>query len=347
VIDLRSDTATKPSKEMRAAMASAEVGDEQKREDPTVLELERRAAELLGQEEAVYLPTASMANQIACRILTEPGDELLAEENAHILLSEQGGPAVHSGLVTRSIRTVAGRFSGDDVRSLMRDRTSMHMARTRLVAVENTHNSSGGRCWRLEELDDVVTTARELDLKLHLDGARLLNAATATGIEPAEYGRRFDTVTLCLSKGLGCPLGAVLATSSALAWRARRGKHLMGGAMRQAGIVAAAGVYALRHNVERLADDHARARRLGEALYEAGVPVDLEQVETNFVQVDAAPLGLARAEAMAQMKEAGVLLSTTVWPTKLRAVTHLDVDDDDIDAAIDAIPRALGALARV
>src|SRR5215211_5034893 len=316
---------------MREAMANAEVGDEQKREDPTVLELERRAAELLGQEEAVYLPTASMANQIACKILTQPGDELLAEENAHILLSEQGGPAVHAGLVTRPIRTLAGRFSGDDVRALMRDRTSMHMARTRLVAVENTHNSSGGRCWRLE----------------HLDGARLLNAATAAGTAPGEYGRRFDTVTLCLSKGLGCPLGAVLATSSELAWKARRGKHLLGGAMRQAGIVAAAGVYALEHNVDRLADDHARARRLGEALHEAGVPVDLEQVETNFVQVDAAPLGLTRGEALARLKEAGVLLSTTVWPTRLRAVTHLDVEDDDIDAAIDAIPRALGALARV
>jgi threonine aldolase len=346
VIDLRSDTATQPSRGMREAMASAEVGDEQKREDPTVLELERRVATLLGQDEAVYLPTASMANQIACRVLTEPGDELLAEENAHILLSEQGGPAVHSGLVTRPIRTKAGRFGGADIRALMRDRTSMHMARTRLVAVENTHNSSGGRYWRLDEIDDVVATARELDLKLHLDGARLLNASVAAGIPAAEYGRRFDTVTLCLSKGMGCPLGALLATSAELAWKARRGKHLMGGAMRQAGIVAAAGLYALDHNVERLAEDHARARRLGRALHEAGVPVDLEQIETNFVQIDVAPLGLTREEATAQMKHEGVLLSTTVWSTKLRAVTHLDVDDDDIEAAIDSIPRALGVLAR-
>jgi len=346
VIDLRSDTATKPSAGMRAAIAAAEVGDEQKREDPTVNELERRAAELLGQEEAVYLPTASMANQIALRILTEPGDELLAEENSHILLSEQGGPAVHSGLVTRPIAGTAGRFSPDDVRRLMRDRTSMHMARTRLVSVENTHNSSGGRCWPLEEIDAVVATARELDLRAHLDGARLLNAAVATGVAAAEYGRRFDTVTLCLSKGLGCPLGALVATSSELAWKARRMKHLFGGAMRQAGIVAVAGVYAFDHNVERLADDHARARRLAEALHEAGVPIDLEQVETNFVQVDVEPLGLTREEALARLKEHGVLLSTTVWPTKLRAVTHLDVTDDDVDAAIDAVPRALGALAR-
>ena len=189
MIDLRSDTKTKPSRGMRDAMANAEVGDEQRREDPTVNELERLAAELLGQEEAVYLPTASMANQIACRILTEPGDELLAEENAHILLSEQGGPAVHSGLVTRPIRTKAGRFRGADVRALMRDRTSMHMSRTRLVAVENTHNSSGGRYWRLDEIDDVVNAARELDLKLHLDGARLLNASVASGRGRAAAGR--------------------------------------------------------------------------------------------------------------------------------------------------------------
>jgi threonine aldolase len=331
---------------MRAAMATAEVGDEQKREDPTVLELERRAAELLGQEEAVYLPTATMANQIALKILTQPGDELLAEENAHTLLSEQGGPAVHSGLVTRPIRTAAGRFTGEDVRRLVRDRTSMHMSRTRVVAVENTHNSSGGRCWSIDEVDDVVDTARTLDLVVHLDGARLLNAVTATGVSAVEYGRRFDTVTLCLSKGLGCPLGALLATSRELAWHARRGKHLLGGAMRQAGIVAAAGIYALDHNVERLADDHARARRLAEALSAAGVPVDLAQVETNFVQIDVEPLGLTCAEAMARMKDEGVLLSTTVWPTKLRAVTHLDVGDEDIDTASDAIPRALGVLAR-
>ena len=345
MIDLRSDTATKPTRGMREAMANAEVGDEQKREDPTVLELERRAAELLGQEEAVYLPTATMANQIACRILTQPGDELLAEENSHILLSEQGGPAVHAGLVTRGIHGTAGRFSPDDVRRLMRDRTSMHMARTRLVSIENTHNSSGGRCWPLEEVDAVVSTARELDLRVHLDGARLLNAATASGVPASEYGRRFDTVTLCLSKGLGCPLGALLATSAEHAWHARRGKHLMGGAMRQAGVVAAAGVYALDHHVERLAEDHARARRLGEALADAGVPVDLEQVETNFVQVDVGPLGLTVQEALSRMRREGVLLSTTVWPTKLRAVAHLDVDDADIDGAIDAVPRALGVLA--
>ena len=346
VIDLRSDTATRPSAGMRRAMAEAVVGDEQRREDPTVLELERRTAELLGQEEAVYLPTASMANQIAVRILSRPGDELLAEENSHLFLSEQGGAAAHSGLVTRHLRGVAGRFSAEQVRAAFREETT-HSSRTRVVAIENTHNSSGGRIWPLAEVDAVVTAAKELGLLAHLDGARLLNAAVATGVAPAEYGRRFATVTLCLSKGLGCPLGAVLATSADRAWDARRGKHLFGGAMRQAGVVAAAGVYALDHNVERLAEDHARARRLAEGLHAAGVAVDLERVETNFVQVDVGPLGLSKAEAIARLADEGVGLSATAHPTLLRAVTHLDVDDEAIDRALDLIPRALGVLARV
>ena len=343
VIDLRSDTVTQPTPGMRAAIASAVVGDEQKREDPTVLELERRAAELLGQEEAVFLPTATMANQIALRSLSEPGDELIAEENSHVLIAEQGGPAFHAGLVTRPLPSAAGRFSPEQIRASFRA-AGTHTSRTRIVSVENTHNSSGGRVWPLAEIDAVVETARELDLRVHLDGARLLNASVATGVAAAEYGRRFDTVTLCLSKGLGCPLGAILATSAELAWKARRGKHLFGGAMRQAGIVAAAGVYALEHHVERLADDHARAHRLAEGLAAAGLPVALDRVETNFAQLDVGPLGLAPAEAIARMRAEGVLLSPTVHPTVLRAVTHLDVSDDDIDEAIETIPRALGAL---
>src|ERR687884_1718808 len=298
MIDLRSDTATRPTPAMRDAIARAVVGDEQKREDPTVNELERRGAELLGHEAAVYLPTATMANQIALRILAEPGDELLAEESSHVLLSELGGPAVHSGLVTRGLRGVAGRFSPEQVRAAYRDRTSMHVSPTRLVVVENTHNSSGGRIWPLEEMEAMAATCRELDIHIHLDGARLMNAAVATATPAAEIGRRFDTVTLCLSKGLGCPLGALVAGSPELMVRARRLKHLFGGAMRQAGIVAAAGVYALEHHVERLAEDHARARRLAEGLTAAGIAIDLDAVETNFIQIDVGPLGLTKAEAL-------------------------------------------------
>ncbi len=346
MIDLRSDTQTRPTPEMRAAIAAAEVGDEQKREDPTVNELERRAAELLGHAEAVFVPTATMANEIALRALGRPGDEVVAEENAHILLAELGGPAVHAGLMTRPLRCEAGRFTPEQLRRTVRVTDRSHIPPTRIVSVENTHNASGGRVWPLEEIEAIAATARELELRLHLDGARVLNAAVASGVPAARIGGYFDTVTLCLSKGLGCPLGAIVAGSEELMAEARRLKHLFGGAMRQAGIVAAAGVYALEHHVERLADDHERARRLAEGLDAAGVPVDLEQVETNFVQVDLAPLGLSPGEALERLAEHGVGLSMTAHPTKLRAVTHLDVGDEDIDRAVELIPRALGALAR-
>lgn len=329
---------------MRAAIAAAAVGDEQKREDPTVNELEARGAALLGQEEAVYLPTATMANQIAIRIHTEPGDELLGEENCHVFISELGGPAVHSGVVTRGLQGIAGRFTPEQIRAAYRQ-PAVHSPRTKVVWVENSHNASGGRIWPLEEIDALRATCDELDLRFHLDGARLLNAAVASGEDAATIGRRFDTVTLCLSKGLGCPLGALLAGPAESMAKARRLKHLFGGAMRQAGIVAAAGVYALDHHVDLLADDHARAKRLALGLAEAGLAVDPDRTETNFVQIDVAPL--TPAEAMALLAEQGVGLSATIHPTVLRAVTHLDVDDDDIDRALELIPRALGSLARV
>jgi threonine aldolase len=344
VIELRSDTLTQPTPGMRRAIAEAVVGDEQKREDPTVLELESRAAELLGQEASVYLPTATMANQIAIRILTEPGDVVIAEEHSHLFIAEQGGPAAHSGLFTRPLPGYAGRLAPEQIRAAMTDTRSGHEPVTKLVSVENTHNSSGGRVWPLDELASVVETSRDLGLRVHLDGARVLNAAVALGVPSAEIGGGFDTVTLCLSKGLGCPLGAVVAGSEELMVKARRAKHLFGGAMRQAGIVAAAGVYALDHHVERLADDHARARRLAEGLAAAGVAIDLDAVETNFVQIDVEPYGLTKWEALERLKEHGVGMSATVHPTRLRAVTHLDVSDDDIERATDLIPRALGVL---
>jgi len=328
---------------MRAAMANAVVGDEQKREDPTVNELEERAAALLGQDEAVYLPTATMANQIALRLHTEPGDELVGEENCHVFISELGGPAIHSGVVTRGLRGVAGRFTPEQVRAAFRA-PAVHSPRTRVVWVENSHNASGGRVWPLDEIDALRDLCDELNLRFHLDGARLLNAAVASGEQAATIGRRFDTVTLCLSKGLGCPLGALLAGKTDVMGKARRYKHLFGGAMRQAGVVAAAGVYALEHNVERLAEDHARAKRLAIGLAEAGLAVDPDRVETNFVQLDVAPR--TKEEATGLLAEQNVGLSATIHPTVLRAVTHLDLDDDDIDAALEAIPRALGVRVR-
>lgn len=330
---------------MREAIASAEVGDEQKREDPTVNLLEQRAAELLGQEEAVYVPTATMANEIALRLHGEPGDELFAEEHSHVLISELGGPAVFSGLQTRPLVGENGRIGADQIRSAARLYSDFHTPRTRVVSIENTHNASGGRVWPLEELDAVVDCCRELGLRLHLDGARLFHAAVALGVPASRISARADTVTICLSKGLGCPLGAVVAGSSELMLRARRFKHMFGGAMRQAGIVAASGVYALEHNIDRLAEDHARARRLGEGLASAGLPVDPDAVETNFVQIDLEPLGLSQPEALERVHQAGVGISGTIIPTRLRAVTHLDVTDEDIEQAIEIVPKALGVLA--
>jgi threonine aldolase len=342
VIDLRSDTVTQPTSRMRRAIADAAVGDEQKREDPTVDELQSRVAELLGHEAAVFLPTATMANQIALKLHGRPGDVLLAEETSHVLVYEYGGAAAHAGLVTLGLKGVGGRVTTEQIRHASAPSTKVADQRAAVISLENTHNNAGGRIWPLVELEDVVATARELELAVHLDGARLLNASTALGVEPATISSRFDTVTLCLSKGLGCPLGALLAGSRELIERAWREKHLFGGAMRQAGIVAAAGVYALDHHVERLADDHARARRLATALADAGVAVDLERVETNFVQLDLEPLGLDRTAALASLRDAGVGLSATIHPSVVRAVTHLGITDEDIDRAAELIPRALG-----
>jgi threonine aldolase len=344
VIELRSDTKSRPSPAMRRAIAYAVVGDEQKREDPTVNRLEQMTAAALGQAEAVFVPTATMANEIALRIGTEPGDEVIAEENSHIFISELGGPAVHAGLVTRQLPGRAGRFTTAQVRRAARRGDNTHSPRTRIVSIENTHNSSGGRVWPLVEVEGMADTCRELGLRFHLDGARIFNAATALGVPAAEIGRHANTVTLCLSKGLGCPLGALIAGSPKDMATARRYKHLFGGAMRQAGIVAAAGVYALEYHLERLADDHARARRLGEGLHAAGLPVDLDQVETNFVQLDVGLLGLTTEEAISRLAAEGVALSSTVHPNVLRAVTHLDVSDEDIERAVELIPRALGVL---
>ena len=331
---------------MRRAIADAAVGDEQKREDPTVTVLQDRVAALLGQEAALFLPTATMANQIALKLHGRPGEVVIAEEHSHVLVYEYGGVAAHAGLVTRGLAGEGGRITSSQIRAAAAPSTKAANQRASVVSLEDTHNNAGGRVWPLAELDDVVSTARELGLAVHLDGARLLNAATAQGVEPATVASRFDTVTLCLSKGLGCPLGALLACSQLLMERAWREKHLFGGAMRQAGIVAAAGVYALDHHVERLADDHARARRLAEGLAAAGVPVELERVETNFVQVDVAPLRLERDEALGFLREAGVGLSATIHPTVIRAVTHLGIDDEDVERAIDAVPQALLAAAR-
>ena len=284
MIDLRSDTATQPTAAMRAAIAGAEVGDEQLREDPTVNELQRRAATLLGQEAALFLPTATMANQIALRLHSHPGEEVIAEERTHVLIYEAGGPAVHSGLVTRGLVGHQGRLSPEQLREVVAN--SDFLQPPGVVVLENTHRSAGGRVWPLEELEATAATARELDMRVHLDGARIMNASVASRVPAADFGRLCDSVTICFSKGLGCPLGAVLASSEERIARAWRLKFLFGGAMRQAGMIAAAALYALEHNVDRLAEDHARAKRLAVGLHDAGLAVDVAATETNFVGIE-------------------------------------------------------------
>jgi threonine aldolase len=322
VIDLRSDTLTKPTAGMRAAMADAEVGDEQYLEDPTTNELQRRMADLLGHEAALFLPTATMANQAALRAQTKPGSVLLAEERTHILVYEWGGPAIHSGLIMRGVRAQAGRVTPEHVAAVL----DPDLGPGGIVVLENTHRSSGGRVWPLDEFAATADAARARGAAVHLDGARLFNASVAAGLAPSDWSRIADSVTICFSKGLGCPTGAILAGSSALVERAWESKYLLGGALRQSGILAAAALYALDHHVDRLADDHARARRLAE-----GIGIDPAEVETNFVAIpDPHGDGIARAA------DAGVALGE-LRPGWLRAVTHLDVSDDDIDAAIDAI----------
>lgn len=345
VIDLRSDAISVPGQEMRDAIATADVGDEQKREDPTVLDLERRAADMLGQDESVFVPSATMANQIALRVLTRPGDEVLVEERSHIFRNEAGGPAVHSGLVIGPIPSARGIFTGDQVRSYITRDGDPHHAQTAAVCVENTHNSSGGSVWSLDEFGDVSATARELGLAIHLDGARLLNAAVASDATAATYAEPCDTVTLCFSKGLGCPAGAVIAGSSVRMASARRFKHLFGGAMRQTGFLAAAGLYALDHNVDRLAEDHANARRFARGLVAGGVRVVNSEVESNIVLLDVRSCGLDQQGAIKLFRDAGVLISKSAHDGVVRVMTHIGVEADQVDEALRRVIAALGKMA--
>ncbi len=338
MIDLSSDTATRPSEGMRRAMAAAPVGDEQKREDPTTNALQERAADLLGKEAALFLPSATMGNLVALKTHLQPGDEFIATHNSHIVVWEGGGYAAVAGAAVQALTTARGVFSGAQVTAAVRP-DDPHYARTRLVCVENTHNAGGGTVWTREELEDVASAARGHGLALHLDGARLLNAAAASGRAAHEVAAPFDSVTLCLSKGLGCPVGAILAGSRAFIEAAWRPKHLLGGAMRQSGILAAAGLYALEHNVARLAEDHQNARRLAEGLAEIPrVRIEVARVQSNlvFFTVD----GLDGPQARAMMEERGVRLSGSGGA--LRAVTHLDVSARDIERAIDAAREAWG-----
>jgi threonine aldolase len=324
-IDLRSDTVTKPTPAMREAMAKAPVGDDVYGEDPSVNALQERVAALLGKEAAVFFPSGTMANQASLRVHTRAGDVVLASEGAHILKYEGGAAAALSGLHIATLGA-NGVFDGDAVRAALPP-SDPHFAPATLVAVENTHNVAGGTIFPDEALANVVAAARDAGLALHLDGARLWNAAVATQRTPAQLAAPFDTVSVCLSKGLGAPVGSLVASSHALAQKLRRARKQLGGGMRQAGVLAAAGVHALEHHVERLRDDHANARRLASGLAVLGFETNTPA--TNIVLFRAQSSARFQADARAR----GVLLGVrdARW---LRAVTHLDVSASDVEDAL-------------
>jgi threonine aldolase len=341
MIDLYSDTMTKPTAAMRQYMAAAEVGDEQKGEDPTVNRLQDMVAALLGKEAALYLPSGTMCNEISFAVWGRTGDEMILHRDSHPAQFEGGGPAYLARLMLNLLDGRRGLFTAEQLEEAIRP-DSPYFPRSRIVELENTHNMGGGSIWPLPQLQAVCATAHRHGLITHLDGARLLNAVVATGIPAATYAEGFDSVWIDLSKGLGCPVGAVLAGSREFIKEARRLKQLFGGAMRQAGIIAAAGVYALQHHVERLAEDHDHARRLATTLAALpGVQLNAAEVETNIVIFDVRATGHAAPELATRLEAADVRVSV-LGRTTLRAVTHLDVSRTDIQRAIDVLQRVLG-----
>jgi threonine aldolase len=341
LIDLISDTATRPSPAMRAFMAQAAVGDEQRQEDPSVNALQERVAALLGKENALYVPSATMANEIALKVHTQPGDAVILEATAHIFTSEAGGPALLSGVTLHTVQGVRGVFTPQQVEQAI-TADNPHYPRTRLVSVEQTANLGGGTVWPLAALRAVAEVAQRRGLRTHMDGARLMNAVVASGIAAGEYAQAYDSVALCLTKGLGCPVGALVAGGRGFIDEARRFKHLFGGAMRQAGIIAAAGLYALDHHVTRLADDHTNAKILARGLAEIpGIQINVEHVETNMVFFDVAGLGITAQEAVGRLLKEGVRMGAA-GRTRIRAVTHLDVTQAQVEHAVEVARRVLG-----
>jgi threonine aldolase len=343
IIDLRSDTVTKPTAAMRVAIQAAEVGDDVFDEDPTVHRLQERVASLLGKEAALFVPSGTMSNQVAVKAHTQPGDELLCEATCHIYNYEAGGPAALSGVTCRPLEGDRGVLDVGQLDGKVRP-DDEHLVRTRLVCLENTHNRGGGKVYPLDKIAAISAWAGRHGLLMHLDGARLWNAVVATGIPADEWARHFDSVSVCFSKGLGAPLGSALAGPRAFIARARRVRKLFGGGMRQAGVPAAAALFALDHHVERLAEDHRHARVLAEAIADTpGLRLEPPEVETNlvFFEVDA-ELGTAQ-EVAALLKQRGVLVLATGAKT-IRACTHLDVSAAQAERAADTIRRAVPRL---
>jgi threonine aldolase len=341
MIDLRSDTVTKPSPAMREAMARAPVGDDVYGEDPTVNRLQDMAAALVGKSAALFVPTGTMANQLSIRVQTQPGQEIVVESKSHIVRYEQGAAGALSGVQLHWVVGERGIMSAEQVETAMRPRDP-HTVQTALICVENTHNSGGGAVYPVATIQQIHAVATKHGIPMHLDGARLFNAVAASGVSAAEYARLFDTVSFCLSKGLGAPAGSLIATNNThLLDKLRRFRRMYGGAMRQSGILAAAGIYALEHHIARLAEDHDHAKQLARALTKIPcVSLNPDHVETNIIVFDVRGHQLPPADLVAALKKEGLLLNA-IGGTSFRAVTHLDISAQDIQQAGQIITRVL------
>lgn len=341
LIDLRSDTVTKPSAGMRDAMASAPVGDDVYGEDPTINSLEERVAQLFGKEAALFCPSGSLANQLSIRMLVNPGEELITETNSHIVRAELGAGAVFSGITTRTWLANRGLLSADDPLNIAKPDSGPYLVSTTAIAVENTHNFGGGTVQPIEEIKKLRQESEKLGISLHLDGARIWNAHIASGVDFKEFGKYFDTISVCLSKGLGAPVGSLMLSTKERVSKARPWRKRYGAGMRQAGILAAAGHYALDNNLPLLNIDHKRAKSIANAIY-AVAPnlIDPATVDTNIVGLDLSSLKITASELSAQLKEIGVLASA-LGPKYLRLVTHLDLRDGDIETVNQVLPQLL------
>jgi threonine aldolase len=342
-IDLYSDTKTRPSPGMRKAMAEAEVGDEQKFEDPTVERLRERVCDLLGKEDAVFLPSGTMANQIAIRVHCRLGDEVIADRTAHIINAESGGTAANAGVMIRTVDGPNGVFTAEQVQAALRDPNSRNAPRSRLVSVENTSNGGFGTVWPLATLQGVAKVARAAGVAMHMDGARLCNASVKSGTPARDYAVCVDSLWLDYTKGLGAPVGASLAGSKDFIREAWRQKQMLGGSMRQSGVIAAAALYALDHNWDRLAEDHDNAHHLAQGIANIeGLECDVPRMQTNLVFFEVKKPGWTAARLVDACRERGVGIGASS-ATRIRAVTHLDVTRTDIDAALEAINDAMAA----
>ena len=342
-IDLRSDTVTKPSVAMRQAMASAEVGDDVYGDDPTVNSLEERVAAMFGHEAGLFAPTGSLANQLAIRTLVKPGEEILVETRGHIVRAELGAAAAFSGITTRTWPSLDGLLRAEDPLAIAHENAGPYLVSTKAIAVENTHNFGGGTVQPIEEIAKLSSAAHARGITMHLDGARIWNAHVASGVSFTEYGKHFDTISVCLSKGLGAPIGSVMLSTKERVAEARIWRKRYGAGMRQVGIIAAAAHYALDNNIERLAEDHARSKKIAVALASIDSSlIDPVKVHTNIVGLELSKIGITAAALTSRCKEAGLWINA-LGPHYARLVTHLDFDDAQCEESIEILKSALVA----